>query len=95
MHEMKYMHSKYDNVHKYIMFYVLICINNHIIICINCMLSGSDDGYYVSYKSITLLSILFVYIEIKFIHCHFCVMFAMKSLNICNESINYDKIIIQ
>ena len=32
-------YSKYDNIHKNIMFYVLIYINNYIIICIICMLS--------------------------------------------------------
>ena len=34
------MHSKYDNMPKNGMFYALICNNNHIIICINCMLLG-------------------------------------------------------
>ena len=29
------------------------------------------------------------------IHCHSRVMFAMKSMNICNDQVNYDKIIIQ
>ena len=33
------MHSNYDNMHKIGMFYVLIYINNHIIACVNCMLS--------------------------------------------------------
>ena len=42
-------------------------------------------GYYVAYKSITLLCILFMFIEMKFIHCHSCVMFAMKSMSMCNE----------
>ena len=32
------MHSKYDNMYKNGIFYALICINNHIIACINCML---------------------------------------------------------
>ena len=35
------MHSKYDNIHKNEMFYVLIYINNHIIISINCILSAT------------------------------------------------------
>ena len=43
------------------------------------------DGYYVAYKPITLSCILFMFIEMKFIHCHSCVMFAMKSMNMCNE----------
>ena len=29
--------SKYDNMHKNEMFYVLNCINNHVIIIISCM----------------------------------------------------------
>ena len=32
------MHSKYDNMYKNRIFDVLICINNHIITCIDCML---------------------------------------------------------
>ena len=43
------------------------------------------DIYYVAYKPITLSSILFMFIEIEFIHCHSCVMFAMKSMSICND----------
>ena len=42
-----------------------------------------SDGYYVAYKPITLSCILFI--EMKFIHCHSCVMFAMKSMSMCNE----------
>ena len=33
------MHLKYDNMHKNGMFYALICINNHVIACLGCMLS--------------------------------------------------------
>ena len=36
-------------------------------------------------KPITLLCILFMFIEMKFIHCHSCVMFAIKSMSICND----------
>ena len=43
------------------------------------------DGYYVAYKPITLSYILFMFIEIKFIHFHSCVMFAMKSMSMCND----------
>ena len=43
------------------------------------------DGYYVAYKPITLSSILFIFVEMKFIHCHSCVMFAMKSMSMCND----------
>ena len=35
-------------------------------------------GYYVAYKSITLPYILFMFIEIKFIHCHSCLMFVIS-----------------
>ena len=43
------------------------------------------DGYYVAYKPITLPCILFMFIEMKFIHCLSCVMFAMKSMSMCND----------
>ena len=33
------MHSKYDDMHNNRMFDALICINNHVITSINCMLS--------------------------------------------------------
>ena len=52
------------------------------------------DGYYEAYKPITLSCILFMFIEMKFIHCHSCVMFAMKSMSMCNDYVNYDEIII-
>ena len=52
------------------------------------------DGYFVSYKLITLSCISFIFNEIKFIHCLFCVIFVMKSMGICNDYVNYDKIII-
>ena len=43
------------------------------------------DGYYVAYKPITFSCILFMFIEMKFIHCHSCVMFVMKSMSMCND----------
>ena len=43
------------------------------------------DAYYVAYKPIKLSCILFMFIEMKFIHCHSCVMFAMKSMSMCND----------
>ena len=52
------------------------------------------DGYYVAYKPITLSFIWFMFIAMKFIHCHSCVMFAMKSMSMCNDYVNYDEIII-
>ena len=59
--------------------------------CTSCLvemvsiLKGHGDGYYVAYKLITLPYISFMFIEMKFIHCHSCVMFAMKSMSICND----------
>ena len=44
-----------------------------------------SDGYYVAYKPITLSCILFMFIEMKFIHCHSCMMFAMKSMSMRND----------
>ena len=44
-----------------------------------------SDRYYVAYKPITLPYILFMFIEMKFIHGLSCVMFAMKSMNMCND----------
>ena len=43
------------------------------------------DGYYMAYKPITISYIFFMFIEMKFIHCHSCVMFAMKSMSMCND----------
>ena len=51
-------------------------------------------GYDVAYKPITLSCIFFMFIEMKFIHCHSCVIFAMKSMSMCNDYVNYDEIII-
>ena len=47
--------------------------------------SINTDGYYLAYKPITLSCIFFMFIEMKFIHCHSCVMFVMKSMNMCND----------
>ena len=51
------------------------------------------DGYYVAYKPITLSCILFMFIKMIFIHCHSCVMLAMKFMSMCNDYVNYDEII--
>ena len=48
-------------------------------------ISQPIDGYYVAYKPITLSCILFMFIEMKFMHCHSCVIFAMKSMSMCND----------
>ena len=42
-------------------------------------------GYYVAYELITLLCILFMFIEMKVINCHSCVMLVVKSMSICND----------
>ena len=52
------------------------------------------DGCYVTHKSITLPCISFIFIEMKFIHFHSCVMFTMKSMSIFNDYVNYNTIII-
>ena len=44
----------------------------------------------MAYKPITLPCIVFMFIEMKFIHYHYCVMFVMKSMSICNDNVNYD-----
>ena len=46
---------------------------------------GDGDRYYVAYKPITLSCILFMFIKMIFIHCHSCVIFAMKSMSMCND----------
>ena len=43
------------------------------------------NGYYVAYQPIKLSCILFMFIEMKLIHCHSCVMFVMKSMSMCND----------
>ena len=45
----------------------------------------SIDGYYVANKLITLSCIFFMLIEMKFIDCHSSVMFAMRSMSMCND----------
>ena len=57
-------------------------------------MGAASDRYYVAYKPITLSCTVFMFIEMKFIHCHSCVMFAMMSMRICNDLVNYDEIII-
>ena len=44
-----------------------------------------SDAYYAAYKPITFSCILFMFIEMKFIHCHSCVMYAMKSMSMYND----------
>ena len=49
------MHSKYANMHKSRIFYVIIYINNYVIIAINCMLSTNDRYLLVSLMSVARL----------------------------------------
>ena len=46
--------------------------------------TDENDGH-TAYKPITLPYIFFIFIELKFIHFHSSVMFAMKSMSICND----------
>ena len=48
-------------------------------------MNAKVDGYNMAYKPVTLPCISFIFIEIKFIHRHSCVMFGMKSMSICND----------
>ena len=50
-----------------------------------CKRGRGDNKYYVTYKPITILCILFMFIKIKFIYCHSSVMFAMKLMSMCND----------
>ena len=59
------------------------------------LVGSGHDVDYTAYMPIILLCISFMFIEMKFIHYHSCVMFSMKSMSICNDSMNYDEIIIQ
>ena len=47
------------------------------------ILKEISDRYFVAYKPIILPCISFMFIEMKFIHNHSCLMFAMKSMSIC------------
>ena len=51
-------------------------------------------GYYAAYKLIPLPCISFIFIEIKLIYFHSCVMFEIKFMSIYNDYVNYDEIII-
>ena len=44
-----------------------------------------SDGYYVANKLITLPCILFMFIEMIFIHCYSCMIFTLKSMSICSD----------
>ena len=50
----------------------------------------SNDGYYVTDKSITLLFISFMFIEMKFTHCHSCVMFIINHTSIYLVYVHYN-----
>ena len=42
LHKMIDMQLKYDNMHTNGIFNALICVNNHVNSCINCILSGGQ-----------------------------------------------------
>ena len=48
-HKMIEICLKDDNMHEFVMINALICINNHVITCINSMFSESnvDEGLYI------------------------------------------------
>ena len=50
-------YSKHDSMHKNGIFYVLIYINNRIILCVNYTLSMDDCVLVMTYKSLTLGSL--------------------------------------
>ena len=58
-------------------------------------MDGRSNGLFIAAKLITLQCILFIFIEMKFIHFYLCVMCVMKSMSIYNDEVNYDEIIIQ
>ena len=72
MHHLSCLSVNKDYMNENVYFYMAECDEN-------------IDGYYVAYKPITLSCILFMFIEMIFIHCHSCVMFAMKFMSMCND----------
>ena len=55
----------------------------------------THDGYYLAYELFILSYISFMFIGMKLIHSHSCMMFAMKSMSIYNKSNNDNEIIVQ
>ena len=43
LHKMIEIYLKYDNMHIFVVINALICINNHVITCINIMLSAAEE----------------------------------------------------
>ena len=99
MYEMIDMHSKYDNMHNNGIFYALICINNHIIKCINYMLSTINFPFHMVLekfsfmKKTTLESLMFAPHDMSSILpplCALCTIFPLS----CNcRDIIFDKFI--
>ena len=46
-------------------------------------------------SQIILSCISFIFTEIEFINYHYCVIFILKSMSICNDYTNYEETIIQ
>ena len=81
------MDSKYDNMHKSGMFYALICIDNHIIICMNYMLSISkipDPTTDALLMGRDATPSYHVYIVAHKIICRPSVGNNLESLSLCN-----------
>ena len=66
LHEMIDMYSNYDNMHTNVIFYALICINNHIIVCVNCILLivTPPNGYFWRNKLWSPLHCLFLRLHV-------------------------------
>ena len=47
----------------------------------------------MAYKLITLPCISLMFIEMKFIHCHSCVIFVTKFMSIFKDYVNYNRVI--
>ena len=47
-------------------------------------------GFQANHTSMSLI----MFIKLKLVNYHYCVMFAMKSVSLYNDYVNYDEIII-
>ena len=58
LHKMIEMYLKDDNMHTSGIFNALICINNHLNLCTNCMLSITQQCNHIGYKALTSTSLV-------------------------------------
>ena len=49
------------------------------------ILMSQNDGYMSPINQITLLCISLIFIEMKCIYSHSCMMFAIKVMSMCND----------